>query len=236
MRLSTRSVSQPEAIVPTMSKTPTRASRLAAVVFGMPWSCAAGMKCVPTRPLVVAPQIANPPASSQNARVLAASRRAVRAVRAAFPVGFAGGSVMPPRAVTPRSCGWSRRRQRISGTTASATPVTISAAVRHPCASVMVERTGRKTRLPVAPPAVSTPVTRPRCLTNQRPVIVATKPSASEPVPSPTSTPQQSMSCQLAFIQMVRPEPSATRPSAAAATRRMPNLAISAAANGAVRP
>ena len=56
-------------------------------VVGMPWSCAAGMKWVPTSPLVVAPQIAKPPASSQNGRVRAAAaqRRRARA-RAALPV------------------------------------------------------------------------------------------------------------------------------------------------------
>ena len=67
MRESTRSVSQPEKIVPTMSNRPTSASSPAAVVVGMPWSCAAGMKCVPTSPFVDAPQIAKPPASNQNA-------------------------------------------------------------------------------------------------------------------------------------------------------------------------
>ena len=50
----------------------------------MPWSCAAGTKWVPIRPLVVAPQIAKPPASAQNVRVRAASRR-VRMVRRTAP-------------------------------------------------------------------------------------------------------------------------------------------------------
>ena len=96
--------------------------------------------------------------------------------------------------------------------------------------------TGRKTSCPAAPPAVSTPVTRPRRLTNQRLVTVATKASAIEPVPRPTSTPQQRMSCQLAVMKTVSPVPAATSSSAAITTRRMPNLSISAAANGAVRP
>lgn len=96
-RLSTRSVSQPEAMVPTMSKSPTRASSPAAVVSAMPWSCAAGTKCVPTRPLVVAPQIANPPASSQKGRVRAAAASAPSARVAAPPVagGAATTSVAP---------------------------------------------------------------------------------------------------------------------------------------------
>ena len=44
------------------------------------------------------------------------------------------------------------------------------------------------------------------------------------------------MSCQLAFMNTVSPLPAATSSSAPITTRRMPNLSISAAANGAVRP
>ena len=58
--------------MPTMSKTPTTASSPAAVVTGMPWSCAAGMKCGWTSPLVDMPQMKKPPASSQNGRCLRA--------------------------------------------------------------------------------------------------------------------------------------------------------------------
>jgi hypothetical protein len=43
----------------------------AAVVVAIPWSWAEGMKWIPIRPFVVAPQIANAPASGQNARVRA---------------------------------------------------------------------------------------------------------------------------------------------------------------------
>ena len=49
-----------------MSKTPISASRLAEVVSGMPWSCAAGMKWVPIRPLVDQPQIQKVRNSAQN--------------------------------------------------------------------------------------------------------------------------------------------------------------------------
>ena len=55
----------------------------------MPWSWAAGTKCVWTRPLVEAPQIAKVPASSQNGPVRAALTRTVR-VRRAAPVTGAG--------------------------------------------------------------------------------------------------------------------------------------------------
>ena len=51
-------------------------------------------------------------------------------------------------------------------------------------------------------------------MTNQRPVTVATKASAIEPVPSPTSTPQSSTSCQLAVMNTVSPLPAATSSSA----------------------
>ncbi len=88
----------------------------------------------------------------------------------------------------------------------------------------------------MAPAAVSTPVTRPRCLTNQRPVIVATNASAIDPVPSPTRTPQSSTSCQLAVMNTVSPLPRATSSSAQETTGRMPKRFMSAAANGAVRP
>ena len=62
----------------------------------MPWSCAAGMKWVPTSPLVVAPQIANPPASNQNGWVRAAPRRPSTALRAALPVRAGGVTISVP--------------------------------------------------------------------------------------------------------------------------------------------
>ena len=95
---------------------------------------------------------------------------------------------------------------------------------------------GRKTSWPVELAAEKTPMTTPRCRTNQRFATIAPKTSASEPVPTPTAKPQSSHSCQAEVITRVRPEPSATRASEAAATRRTPNRSISAAANGAVRP
>jgi hypothetical protein len=92
-----RSVSQPESTVPAMSKTPTTASSPAAVVTGMPWSCAAGMKCGWTSPLVDSPQMKNPPASSQNGVVRAAWTSPRTAVSAA-PVrtGSTSSAAVPP--------------------------------------------------------------------------------------------------------------------------------------------
>ena len=204
--------------MPTMSKSPTSASRPAAVVSAMPWSCAAGMKWVPTSPLVVAPQIAKPPASSQNGRVRAArpsARERPAGPRRRRGAGGRPASVGPRRsAVRPRSAGWSRSSHQTSGTTASAAPATVSAAARQPWCSASRRAPAGRSAGRSAPPAVSTPVTRPRCATNQRSVTVATKASAIEPVPSPTSTPQQRISCQLAVMKTVSPLPAATSSSA----------------------
>ena len=71
--------------MPTMSKTPISASRLAEVVSGMPWSCAAGMKWVPMSPLVDHPQIQNVRNSAQKTQVRLASRKDLDARRAAAP-------------------------------------------------------------------------------------------------------------------------------------------------------
>ena len=232
-----RSVSQPEQMVPTTSKTPTSASRLAAVVIGIPWSCAAGMKCVPTRPLVEAPQIAKPPTSNQNAGRWEANRSAPRAARAGEPAAGGGGTgAVAPYGSSPRSLGRSRSSRSTSGTTASATAETVSEAARQPWCSTSTDRTGRKTSWPVALPAVSTPVTRPRRVVNQRLAIVAANTSAIEPVPRPTSTPHRATSCQPAVMTVVSPLPLAMSTSAQLTTRLMPYRSMSAAANGAVSP
>ena len=70
---------------------------MAADVGGSPWSCAAGMKWVPTRPFVDHPQMKNVTNSSQKARVLEASRRRIIATFAgpAPPSCSGGGSVQP---------------------------------------------------------------------------------------------------------------------------------------------
>ncbi len=73
--------------MPTTSKIPMTASSEEAVVSGMWWSWAAGMKWVWIRPLVEAPQIAKVPASSQKGPVRAAEKRTVTARRAAPGTG-----------------------------------------------------------------------------------------------------------------------------------------------------
>lgn len=183
-------MSQPEKIVPMMSKIPMTASSEAAAVMGMPWSCAEGTKCVRIRPLVVAPQIAKVPASSQNGPVRAASNR-TRRVRLATPRAGAGLSAYsPPYGAMPTSAGWSRSMSQTNGTTARAASATVTEAGRQPCRSMIQAQSGRNTSWPEAPAAVRMPVTRPRRATNQRLVTVAEKAIAIEPLPRPTSTPQ----------------------------------------------
>ncbi|GAA3230114.1 hypothetical protein GCM10020256_43620 [Streptomyces thermocoprophilus] len=80
-------MNQPEAMVPTTSKTPMTASSEAAAVTGMPWSWAAGTKWVWMRPLVEAPQMAKVPASSQKGPVRTADSRTPTARRAAPGTG-----------------------------------------------------------------------------------------------------------------------------------------------------
>src|SRR5207248_3131596 len=150
--------------------------------------------------------------------------------------GGAGSGSVAPYAVVPTSLGWSRSKKYTRGTTERAVAETVSAAVRQPCAAVSDASTGRKASWPVAPPAVSTPVTTPRWATNHRPVTVATNDMAIEPVPSPTRTPQHRTSCQLAFMNTVSPLPAATSSNAEETTLRIPQRSISAAANGAVSP
>ena len=240
MRGSYRSVSQPDAIVPATSKSPTSASRLAATVIGMPWSCAAGMKCVPIRPLVVAPQMAKLPASSQKTRVRDASTRARTATAALLPERAGrcgpGSSAVAPNACSPTSCGWSRISNRTSGTTARAATATVTEAGRHPWCSVSAARIGRKISCPVAFAAVRMPLTRPRRATNHRVETVATNAMDIDPVPMPTSSPQHSSSCQLAVMNTVNPLPAATSSSATVTTGRMPKRSMSAAANGDINP
>lgn len=77
-------MSQPEPTVPATLKIPTSESNEAATVTGMPWSCAAGSKCVHITPFVDAPHTAKVPVSSQNGPVRAA-RASVRSTRRALP-------------------------------------------------------------------------------------------------------------------------------------------------------
>src|SRR3954470_992568 len=103
-----------------MAKIPTTASSPAAVVTGIPWSCADGMKCGCTSPLVDAPQIMKLTASTQNTRVRAASASPRSAVRAAPErTGSTSSAAVPPYGTAPTSRGRSRSSHAPSGATAA---------------------------------------------------------------------------------------------------------------------
>ena len=96
----------------------------AAVVAGIPWSCAAATKCVLMIPFVVHPQMKKVPASSRNARDRATSvsvRTADPRAPAAVVTGVPASASLPqpgsaPRGARPTEPGRSRRTSRTSGT------------------------------------------------------------------------------------------------------------------------
>jgi hypothetical protein len=112
----------------------------------------------------------------------------------------------------------------------------MSEAGRQPMLSAIAATGGRMTSCPVACPAVSTPITSPRRVTNQRSAMVAASTSAIDPVPPPMSTPQKIRSCHEAVMKTLPAAPSATSASAIGTTRRRPKRSIRAAAKGATRP
>ena len=114
--------------MPTRSKTPITASRLAAVTSDMPWSIAAGIRCVPMSPFVVAPQTKKLAVRSQNVDVREASARPPIAARKGFCCTIGGSSTTAPNGRSPISAGLSRRKSATSGSVkARATIETVSA-------------------------------------------------------------------------------------------------------------
>ena len=77
---------------------PTRASRPAAVVWAMPWSWAAGMKCVWIRPLVDQPHTQKVRTSAQKAHDREDWRRTRIAASAGDSVVAGGASTAYPSA------------------------------------------------------------------------------------------------------------------------------------------
>src|ERR1700694_859946 len=153
-RLSKRSVRYPDTSVPTTSKTPITASRLAAVTSAIPWSIEAGVRWVPIRPLVEAPQMKKLPARSQKSRERTPSLRPRNALTIGLPVvsGTLSASVAP-YARSPRSLGRLRRNIATTGMTASAASPTEIAATRQPRSCAIQPSAGRTMSCPVAPAA-----------------------------------------------------------------------------------
>ena len=224
--------------MPTTSNTPTSASRLAAATSAMPWSCAAGIKCVPIRPLVESPHTKKDPDTYQKSRTLAASRNVCSVSCATLPALRTGGcqSGAAPYGSRPSSAGPSRKHSQITGTITSAPAATVKDTLRQPTCIASIESPGRKTSCPLAVAAVSNPITNPRRCTNQRLATLAANTSAIEPVPMPTTTPHSSTRCHGSVINTVAAAPLPIIVSAAITTRRMPKRSIKAAANGAVSP
>ena len=79
-----------------MSKTPISASSDAAGTSPIPWSCAAGIRCVPIRPVVDAPQMKKLPVRSQKVFEWRASSRPWTAPRNGLPPGAGGSATSAP--------------------------------------------------------------------------------------------------------------------------------------------
>jgi hypothetical protein len=134
------------------------------------------------------------------------------------------------------SAGRSGRKTSTNGTMAAITAATVSTTGCQPPASAMAARAGSSSRVPVAVLAVSSPITKPRLVTNQRLTMVAPSTMATQPDPRPDSTPQVSMSCQGWLMRLLAAVEAAISSSAATSVRLMPKLCISAAAKGPTMP
>ncbi len=109
-------------------------------------------------------------------------------------------------------------------------------AARQPMRSTSMVASGRKASWPVAELAVSTPSTRPRCLTNHRFATVAPSTIAVRPVPRPTTTPHSTMRCQKVVITVASSRPAEIIATAVTITARRPKRSMKAAEKGAIRP
>ena len=208
----------------------------------MPWSCAAGTKWVPIRPLVVTPQIAKPPASSQNVRRPGGARSTRdRPARARADL------LVRRRRRDRRR--WRRRRAgpcRRGGRAGTADEGDDGQRGRGDRAappyasrgrSTSQASTGRKTSWPVASPAVRMPVTRPAA--RHEPAVGDRRDEGQRHragAEADQQRPSRGSAARAAVMKTVSPLPTATISSATATTGRMPKRSISAAAKGAISP
>lgn len=95
---------------------------------------------------------------------------------------------------------------------------------------------GMKINEPVAVLAVSKPMIKPRRVANQRLTMVAPKTTVTQPEATPDNTPQVATKCHGSVIQALAPVEAAMSNKAQTNTRRVPNVCISAAANGPTMP
>ena len=207
----------------------------------MPWSPQAGMKCVPIKPLVLAPQMKKVPKRSQKSRCRAARARAPNAVDTGFPPRSSGASSLAlpgaaPYGRRPISSGRSRMKSAMGTATTIAAPASTYPTERHPACTAMTARAGRKTSWPVALAAVRRPTTVPRFSTNHRVATVAATTMPIKPTPSPTPTPHVSISSSGEAIREAATVATVMMPSPISIVRRTPIVCISAAANGPSTP
>ncbi len=112
----------------------------------------------------------------------------------------------------------------------------VSTTVRQPPASASAANSGRKISVPVAVLAVSSPMTRPRWVTNQRLTMVAASTIATPPDARPDSTPQVAISSHGWVMKALRKVERAIRQSAPTRVRLTPRPCMRAAANGPTKP
>ena len=180
-------------------KTPMTASAVEAATAVNPWSTACGMKCCPTSPLEVAPQMKNVPARNQKSDVRTARRMTPRS----------GGGVWTtspsatPSGRVPTSAGSSRTRARTGRTRAIESTASTIAPRRHPVVTASAVSSGKKISWPVLLLAPRMPVTRPRWRTNQRVATVGPRTLATSPVPIPEIRPKTTVSCQISRTRLV---------------------------------
>ena len=112
----------------------------------IPWSCAAGIRCVEISPFVVAPHTQNVPARSQNTFVRIAI---VSPLSAAPNAGApAGGGCQPssaPYGVSPMSSGRSRMKRSTTGRTSRSAKPAIASAAQRQSKPASQASAGRKT-------------------------------------------------------------------------------------------
>ena len=190
------------------------------------------MKCWPTTPFDVAPQMKNVPARIQNVH----ERVARRMIPGSAWSGSGGVWSVAPRASSPTSDG--RSRSRIAAGTAAAISRTAIASVacRQPSVTAITVSSGKKISWPALELAPNTPTTRPRPRTNQRFAITGPSELATSPAPNPATRPNSSTSCHSSRENDEAPIPNAVSSIAPTVSRRMPNRSMSRPETGPPRP
>ena len=214
----------------------------AAVVIGMPWSCAAGMKWVPIRPLVVAPQIAKlageqperpGPGGAEQRR--SGDRRA--AARRAAPAAARGRRRSRRRPAARGRAGGRACSNSTSGTTASA--ASGDGQRRRPPAVVVGQRGDHRQEDQLAGRAGRGEDAADQAAARDEPAVADGRDerhrhrAGADP---DQHAPAAAAAASSAVMNTVSPLPAATSSSATQTTGRMPNRSISAAANGDIRP